>query len=114
MHSRVPVFLGKREKMNHTETFQRKENYIHRTVAGQEVLISIGGNIANFNGYIRINESALCLWEKLSSPCTREELARTLTENYGLPEKEAEEDAESFLRELVENGMVIVKREEER
>ena len=36
-----------------TATFQVKDNYVHRKVAGNDVLIAIGEDVANFNGYIQ-------------------------------------------------------------
>ena len=34
------------------------EGFVHRQVAGNDVLISVGANVANFNGYITLNPTA--------------------------------------------------------
>ena len=94
-----------------TDTFQVKNNYVHRKVAGRNVLISIGDNIANFNGYIELNESAACLWECMKNPCTIRKLIRTLMDEFEISDKQAEEDTIEFLTELQTHHMVIVGKE---
>lgn len=94
-----------------TNTFQVKNNYIHRKVAGNDVLISIGENIANFNGYIQLNESAACLWELMKEPCTINNLSQTLVENFQISDKEARDDAIEFLRELQAHDMIVIGEE---
>lgn len=38
--------------------YKIREGYIHRKAAGNDVLISVGENVANFNGYITLNPAA--------------------------------------------------------
>ena len=91
--------------------YQRKSNYIHRKVGDSEVLISIGENIADFNGYIRLNGSALALWERLEEPADSEDLAEILCREYGLTRENARADAAAFLMELLENHMAEPAKE---
>lgn len=91
-----------------TNTFQVKSNYVHRKVAGNDVLISIGENIANFNGYIQLNESAACLWDKMKEPCTIEKLSEALVEEFEISDTRAMEDVLDFIKELQEHDMVLI------
>ncbi len=91
-----------------SKKFQSKSDYIHRRIADNEVLISIGGNIADFNGYIELNASAAFLWDEMKDPRTPEELGKSLEEHFNLPHEKALEDVLDFLNELQENGMVTV------
>lgn len=91
-----------------TKTFQAKKNYIHRSVSGMDVLISVGENIANFNGYIELNGSAFTLWKALEEPSTAEHLESVLEEKYGVSHRQASEDVLEFLRELKDHDMVEV------
>ena len=59
-----------------------KEGYILRKIAGEDVVIPIGGNIANFNGVIRLNESAAFLWKKVQEEVDKEYLINSLIEEY--------------------------------
>lgn len=81
--------------------YQASSDYIYRKIADSDVLISIGANIADFNGYIEINQSAVDLWEKLQTPCQLNELEQTLEEKYGISHEQAVGDVLGFLNELL-------------
>lgn len=89
--------------------YQASPDYIYRRVADSDVLISIGSNIADFNGYIQLNPSAVCLWKQLSKPKTLDQLETALEETYQIPHERAVEDVIDFLNELKEHDMVTVQ-----
>lgn len=82
------------------------KNYILRNVAGSHVLISIGDNIANFNGYIQLTETAAVLWKELGEPRTVDELTESLQKEYDVDPAQAESDVKEFIDHLVQEGMV--------
>ena len=87
--------------------YQASSHYIHRKVADMDVLISVGGNIANFNEYIELNPSASLLWEALAQPKTAAELAAALQSAYGIAPEQARADVQEFLELLVQHEMVV-------
>lgn len=91
------------------KTYQASENYIHRKIADSDVLISVGSNIANFNGYIEINESAADLWAKLQQPSKLGELEQVLEEKYGINHEIAVQDVLDFIQLLREHDMVVMQ-----
>ena len=86
-----------------------KKSFIHRRISGTDVLISVGDNIADFNGYIQINGSALVLWEMLSEACTVEQLENALIRKYGISREQAENDVQEFLGDLDEHDMLEIQ-----
>lgn len=90
--------------------YQASKNYIHREIAGSHVLISIGENIANFNGYIQLNDSAVTLWEQLAKPSTLSEMESVLEEKYGITHEQAVEDVIGFMKVLREHDMVTMEQ----
>ena len=89
------------------QKYQAKtESYIHRSVAGNDVLISVGANVARFNGYIELNPAGAVIWDTLKNPSTIEEIAEILVSNFGIPMNEAAEDTAEFIRELLDHEMV--------
>lgn len=93
--------------MNQSEKrYQTKKGFVLRKVAGMEVLISIGNNIANLNGYFQLNAAAAVIWNKLKSPSSIEEVADQLIEVFGISRDEALSDAEEYMMELLQNDMV--------
>lgn len=91
-----------------SKKFQSKSDYVHRRIVDNDVLISVGENIANFNGYIELNSSAAFLWDEMKEPRTSGELEKSLEEHFHLPHETAVADVQDFLKELQENDMVLV------
>lgn len=92
-----------------SKKFQTKSDYVHRRIADNEVLISIGENIANFNGYIELNSSAAFLWDEMKEPRTSGELEKLLEEHFHLSHEKAAEDVIDFLNKLKEHDMVTMQ-----
>lgn len=88
--------------------YQASRDFMHKVIADSDVLISIGSNIADFNGYIEINESAAALWDAMQEPCELGQLEKVLEEKYGLPHETAVEDVLDFVNVLMETEMVQV------
>ena len=55
----------RRDMFNGETYFKAKEGFVSRSVSEQDVLIAIGNNIANFNGFITLNTTASFLWKSL-------------------------------------------------
>ena len=95
-------------EFNDGARFTASPDYIHRKIAGKNVLVSIGGNIANFNGYIQLNETAAFLWQQMKSPKTLDELVTALTAEFEVSAEEARADVEELLEQLVQEEMVTM------
>ena len=87
--------------------YQTKDCYLHRKIAGQDILISLGGNIANFNGYVALNDTASCLWDAMAEPAGKEKLAQALVEEFAVSQADAQADVEEFLAMLLEKEMIV-------
>jgi hypothetical protein len=79
-----------------------KEGLMIRTVAGQNVVIPVSGDL-NLNMMIRLNETGLFLWEQLQKETTVEELVEAVLKNYDIDEEDAKMHVENFLGKLKEN-----------
>lgn len=86
--------------------YQTNPGYLHREIAGEDILISLGGNIANFNGYVALNETSAFLWDALATPKTLEQLVHVMQEAYAVEDAVARADVQEFLTELLEKGMI--------
>lgn len=60
------------------------------------------------DAYVRLNESGELLWECLAEPCSVRALAGVLADRYGLPAKEALDDAARLSRDLLARGMLAI------
>ena len=83
-----------------------KEGFILRRVAGQDVVIPMGNNIADFNGIITLNETAAFLWKNLQQDITKEELLNCLLQEYEIDREKAAEDLNELLSVLEERKIL--------
>lgn len=94
-------------KMGEREVYYKvTDGFVHRKVAGNDVLISVGKNVANFNGYISLNSTASFLWDSMSTPRTERQLIQALVEEFEVTEQTACMDLQEFLSLLKENSMI--------
>lgn len=91
--------------------YQAADGFVHRQVAGSDVLISVGANVANFNGYITLNPTASFLWDALAQLRTAGELETLLTAEFDVSAEIAHRDVMLFLEMLQRNEMVSVYEE---
>lgn len=89
--------------------YQASKDFIHKEIADSDVLISIGSNIADFNGYIELNNSALLLWKTLQEPCELSKLEKTLEEEYNISHEIAVKDVLDCINFLLKNNLVTVQ-----
>ena len=86
--------------------YQTKPGFVHRKIADADVLISIGDNVADFNGYITLNETCAFLWDLMSQPQSPQQLAQCLCDEYEVDYPQALADVQELLAFLVERAMV--------
>lgn len=87
--------------------YQAKSNYIHRKVGGNDILIPIAENVADFNGFIELNPTAAFIWDMLLIPHTVAEVSAALSAETGIDEAIACSDTEEFFAMLLEHKMLI-------
>lgn len=85
--------------------YQTDPNYLHRKIAGEDILLSLGENVANFNGYISLNATSSFLWDALTTPKTLEQLVQALQAEFTVEDSVAKADVQEFLTELLQRGM---------
>lgn len=89
-----------------SEIYRAKDGFIRRNIADCEVIIPIGSNVANFNGFIELNSTAAFIWDKLVNGITKEKLCEEMCESFGIIDEEAMADINDFFDILIENKMV--------
>ncbi len=83
-----------------------KDNYIVRNVAGENLVVPVGGKNINFNAVMTLNESAMLLWKTLAAGAEKRDLIKALTDEYGIDEARAAADIDKFLNKLKENDIL--------
>lgn len=81
-----------------------KEGYMLRDVAGNQVVVPMGREAADFNGMISLNDTGAFLWKLMERECTRDQLVKAILEEYDATEEQAEQGVDRFVRTVMENG----------
>ncbi len=83
-----------------------KENFVLRSVAGQNVVVAVGQASVDFNGMLTLNESGALLWSVLEKGCEKRALVDALLAEYEVDEETAAQSVERFLAALETAGCV--------
>lgn len=83
-----------------------RNGFIVREVGGKHVVIATGEAARNFNGIIKLNDSAKMLWEMLEGGSCESELADALIERYEVDELTAQNDVSMFVTKLKGAGII--------
>ncbi len=87
--------------------YQAKPNYIRRKVGGNDILIPVAENVADFNGFIELNPTAAFIWDKLATPQTVGEVVEALAAECGEDKSTVESDTYELFSLMVERNMLI-------
>jgi hypothetical protein len=79
---------------------------VTREIAGETLLVPIRGNLADMQRIFSLNSVAACIWQHLDGRQSLGDARRTVTERFAVTEQEAGDDILSFLREVIDAGLV--------
>lgn len=79
----------------------RKE-LIRREIAGDVILVPVGGTVLENNGLFALNELGAFLWDRLESAEDEESLVQAVLSEYEVDEDTARTDTAAFLQKLRE------------
>lgn len=88
--------------------YQVTDNYVVRSVAGETVLVPVGEQNKQLNGYATFTETGQFLWNVLSEHrSTLGDLVFLLSREYGKKPEDVQEDVKEFLDKAIQNGMIV-------
>lgn len=83
-----------------------KDDFYMKEVAGLNVVVATGDTAENMNSMINLNETATFLWRQLENDITKEELIKSLTEEYDVDYERASKSVDNFIEKLDEIGCI--------
>lgn len=83
-----------------------KGEFLVREVAGEIVVLPVGRTALNFNGMICLNTVSALIWKELQEGKTRDEIVKTIVDEFEVSHTEAAEDLDSFLQQLLDNDLL--------
>lgn len=83
-----------------------RQGFKMRDIAGKNVVIATGDAARDFNGIIKLNESATMLWKLLETGSSECDLVDALVEKYEVDRFTAQNDVSMFVTKLKGAGIV--------
>jgi hypothetical protein len=84
--------------------YQRKQDVVARTVAGEHILIPVQGCTRSV---YTLNPTGCHLWDLLGEEKSADDLADALVGRHAIPRETACHDVAAFLQELSRMGLII-------
>jgi Coenzyme PQQ synthesis protein D (PqqD) len=85
---------------------RRSSNVVSRVVADEAIVVPIRRGAADLDSIYTFNEAGTKLWSLIEKGLDPAGLISHLQSQYGLSTEQATLDAQSFLRELYDEGLV--------
>lgn len=82
-----------------------KEGFLLRQVAGQTVVLPVGGGL-DLNMMITLNDTGAFLWEQLQKETDEAALIEALLKEYDVDEATAKKAVAGFVAKLNDNGFL--------
>ena len=83
-----------------------KENVIHRSIAGEHILIPTGETAIKYNGIFAMTEIGAEIWERLAQGMEEDAIVAEILEEYDVEEPTLRQDYAEFVAKLTELGLV--------
>ena len=87
-------------------SFQAKNGFIKREIAGEILLVPVGERTREFNGMIMLNETGGYLWDLLAGPKTEAALLEALLQEFDVDPETAKADLQEFLNTGLQNELI--------
>ena len=98
--------LRRRQILREEADMKVKSGFVLRSVVDEHLVMPTGDNIGVFRGSLLLNDVAALVWEKLSSPVSRDDLLRAILDEYDVEESAAAADLDALLRQLREYDVI--------
>ena len=82
-------------------------DFIKRKIAGENLLVPVGDAAKEINGMVRMNATAVFIWENINDCEHLDDLVKLICENFDVDEETAAKDARDSVVSLFRAGMLI-------
>ncbi|MBJ6746526.1 PqqD family protein [Streptococcus sp. 121] len=83
-----------------------KSDFVLNKLGNQYVVVAVGERNQEFQGMIKLNESAQFLWRHLQEGAEEASLVLALQEEYGIDQELAQKDVGAFLALLARENLL--------
>ena len=85
---------------------KRKDGFIVRQIADQNIVVAVGEASKIFHGMIKLNDTGRLIWDMLAEGKAKEEIADRFVAEYDVEREIAERDINAFVETLQGAGIL--------
>lgn len=85
---------------------RKKEDFIVRNIAGDNIMMPIGETAIKFNGLIMANDVAAFIWDQIENVETIEELTERICNEFEVSYEVAFEDTTKLVSQMKKAGWI--------
>lgn len=85
---------------------KRKADFKMQNVAGEYLLVPLGGQMAVLNGFVAFNDTATFVWELLAEERSLDEMTTAVAERFGVTAEIALDDVRTFADKIKLLGLL--------
>ena len=86
--------------------FVKATDLVTRSIGGETIIVPVTNGVGDLNAIYTLNEMGARIWDLLDGNTDVKQVVETITEEYEVPEEQAEEDVLDYLRSFEEAGLV--------
>ena len=94
------------ENSSPMQIFEKTENIVTRSIAGELFLVPIAGNLANMQRIFALTAVAEFIWERLDGRMSLKDIRGAVLAGFEVTEEQADADIAEFVTELLKEGLV--------
>ena len=83
-----------------------KEGFILREIMGNYVVVAVGSASKDFRGMIKLNSTAVDIWNLLGEGKNENEICEILLSQYDVERSQLEKDIRTTVNRLIEQGIL--------
>ena len=84
----------------------KKEKFVIREIAGDYIMMPVGGTAQKFSGLIMANEVSAFIWENIDKVYSVEELTKLICKEFVVDYKEAFTDTKELVEQMKVAGWI--------
>ena len=87
---------------------RRNANFILRNICEENILVPIGPQVKQMNGFVRLNETGAFIWNLLNDNQEIEEIVEAIAVKYKVDIQRARTGVKTFLNQIQQMGIIDV------
>ncbi len=96
--------------MDWSLVYNKSERFVEKAIGKEKVLVPLTDNVADMNKVFNLNEVAAFIYDTIDGEKSIDEVRATVMNSYEVPEEDALNDINSFITEMVNNGVLFLNQ----